>query len=130
MARSAQAPSFATEIAQSLRQHLSVTKGAMIRELEAGSAWLNSEDVKRCRLRRWILRPDESNSATCREPWMLEPETKGGAQLLARIVDYRDGNRGAMLRMIRLARDPRYLHENQITIIPLCTDYKIAMVSQ
>jgi hypothetical protein len=35
-----------------------------------------------------------------------------------------------MLQMIRLARDPRYFHENQIKITPLYIDYKIAMVSQ
>ncbi|MGB8770690.1 MAG: ATP-binding protein [Candidatus Korobacteraceae bacterium] len=52
------------------------------------------------------------------------------AQFLERIVGYSEGNPGAMLRMIRLARDPRYLHENQIKIAPLYIDYKIAMVSK
>jgi hypothetical protein len=52
------------------------------------------------------------------------------AQFLERVVEYSDGNPGAMLRMIRLARDPRYFHENQIKITPLYIDYKIAMVSQ
>ena len=51
-------------------------------------------------------------------------------QFLERVVEYSDGNPGAMLQMIRLAREPRYFHEKQIKITPLYIDYKIAMVSQ
>jgi GTPase SAR1 family protein len=51
-------------------------------------------------------------------------------QFLERVVEYSDGNPGAMLRMIRLARDPRYFHEKQIKVTPLYIDYKIAMVSE
>ncbi|MGC2110848.1 MAG: AAA family ATPase [Candidatus Korobacteraceae bacterium] len=49
---------------------------------------------------------------------------------LERIVEYSDGNPGAILHMIRLAKAPKYFHENQIKITPLYIDYKIAMVSQ
>ena len=52
------------------------------------------------------------------------------AQFLARVVEYTEGNPGAMLRMIRLALDPKYFHSNQIKITPLYIDYKIATVSQ
>jgi DNA polymerase III delta prime subunit len=52
------------------------------------------------------------------------------AQFFERVVEYSDGNPGAILRMIRLAREPRYLHANQIKITPLYIDYKLAMVSE
>ena len=52
------------------------------------------------------------------------------AQFLDRVVEYSDGNPGAMLKMIRMARDPKYFHGNQIKITPLYIDYKIAMISQ
>ncbi len=51
-------------------------------------------------------------------------------QFLERVVEFSAGNPGAMLKMIRLARDPQYLHGNQIKITPLYIDYKISMVSQ
>ena len=35
-----------------------------------------------------------------------------------------------MLQMIRMAKAPKYAHENQIKITPLYIDYRIAMVSQ
>jgi len=52
------------------------------------------------------------------------------AHFLERVVEYSDGNPGAILRMIRLAREPRYLHGSQIKITPLYIDYKIATVSE
>jgi len=52
------------------------------------------------------------------------------AQFLDKVVEYSDGNPGAMLRMICLAKDPKYSHENQIKVTPLYIDYKIAMISQ
>ena len=51
-------------------------------------------------------------------------------QFLDRVVEYSDGNPGAMLQMIRMAKAPKYSHENQIKITPLYIDYRIAMVSQ
>ncbi len=51
-------------------------------------------------------------------------------QFLVRVVEYSDGNPGAMLQMIRMATAPKYSHEDQIKIAPLYIDYKIAMVSQ
>ena len=56
-------------------------------------------------------------------------EAQNLTQFLEKVVEYSAGNPGAMLRMIRLARDPRYFHERQIKITPLYIDYKIAMVS-
>jgi hypothetical protein len=52
------------------------------------------------------------------------------AQFLDRVVEYSDGNPGAMLRMICMAKNPRYSHGNQIKVTPLYIDYKIAMISQ
>lgn len=52
------------------------------------------------------------------------------AQFLDKVVEYSDGNPGAMLRMICMAKNPKYSHENQIKVTPLYIDYKIAMISQ
>jgi hypothetical protein len=51
-------------------------------------------------------------------------------QFLNRVVEYSAGNPGAILRLIQMAKAPKYSHENQIKITPLYIDYKIAMVSQ
>lgn len=51
-------------------------------------------------------------------------------QFLNKVVEYSEGNPGAMLQMIRMAKTPKYCHENQIKIAPLYIDYRIAMVSQ
>ncbi len=51
-------------------------------------------------------------------------------QFLNRVVEYGEGNPGAMLQMIRMAKAPKYSHQNQIKITPLYIDYRIAMVSQ
>ncbi len=52
------------------------------------------------------------------------------APFLDRVVEYGDGNPGAMLKMIHLAKDPKYSHGNQIKIAPLYIDYKIATINQ
>ena len=51
-------------------------------------------------------------------------------QFLNKVVEYSAGNPGAILRLIQMAKAPKYSHENQIKITPLYIDYKIAMVSQ
>jgi hypothetical protein len=51
-------------------------------------------------------------------------------QFLARVIEYSEGNPGAMLKMIRLGRDPKYFHENQIKITPLYIDYKMSTISE
>ena len=51
-------------------------------------------------------------------------------QFLNRVVEYSGGNPGAILQMIRMAKAPKYSHDDQIKITPLYIDYKIAMVSQ
>lgn len=74
--------------------------------------------------------PDTAHlfAAVCAEREGLIAENL--AQFLDKIVEYSDGNPGAMLKMIHLARDPKYFHGNQIKITPLYIDYKIAMISQ
>jgi hypothetical protein len=52
------------------------------------------------------------------------------AQFLDKVVEYSDGNPGAILQMTCLAKNPKYSHENQIKITPLYIDYRIARVSQ
>jgi len=51
-------------------------------------------------------------------------------QFLDKVVEYSDGNPGAVLQMIRMAKAPKYSHDNRIKITPLYIDYRIAMVSQ
>ncbi len=51
-------------------------------------------------------------------------------QFLDRVTEYSGGNPGAILQMIRMAKAPRYSHQNQIKIAPLYIDYRIATVSQ
>jgi hypothetical protein len=67
-------------------------------------------------------------AAACAETQELTADNL--AQFLDKVVEYSDGNPGAMLRMICLAKDPKYSHENQIKITPLYIDYKIAMISE
>lgn len=58
----------------------------------------------------------------------LQAENLG--RFLEKVVAYSDGNPGAMLKMIRLAHDPKYFHENQIKITPLYIDYKMSTISE
>ena len=51
-------------------------------------------------------------------------------RFLHQIVEYSDGNPGAILQMIRMAKAPKYAHDNHIKITPLYLDYKIATVTQ
>jgi len=67
-------------------------------------------------------------AAACGEREDLTAENLG--QFLDRVVEYSDGNPGAMIQMIRMAKAPKYSHQNQIKIAPLYIDYRIAMVSQ
>ena len=50
------------EIAQFLRRHLSVAREAIVRQIEVASASPATDDARRCRLLRWILRGAEGNS--------------------------------------------------------------------
>ncbi len=67
-------------------------------------------------------------AAACAERQELAADNL--AHFLDKVVEYSDGNPGAMLRMICLAKDSKYSHENQIKITPLYIDYKIAMISE
>ena len=67
-------------------------------------------------------------AATCAQQENLHAQNL--VQFLERVVAYSAGNPGAILKMIRLARQPRYVHGNQIKIAPLYIDYKIAMVNE
>jgi hypothetical protein len=47
-----------------------------------------------------------------------------------RIVEYSEGNPGAIAQMVRMASDNKYRHNSQIKVSPLYIDYKIALVSR
>jgi AAA ATPase domain len=83
---------------------------------------------ERFALQNFDSEPARRFAAVCAEREGLTAENV--AQFLDRVVEYCDGNPGAMLQMIRMAKAPKYLHENQIKITPLFIDYRIAMVSQ
>jgi len=51
-------------------------------------------------------------------------------QFLDRVVEYSEGNPGAMLQMVRMAKAPKYAHDQRIKITPLYLDYRIATVTR
>jgi len=67
-------------------------------------------------------------AAACAEEQKLAADNL--PQFLDKVVEYSDGNPGAMLRMISLAKNLKYSHGNQIKITPLYIDYKIAMIGK
>jgi len=46
------------EVAQFLRQHLSAVREPIVQELSTASASTTPEEAKRCRLLRWVLKPE------------------------------------------------------------------------
>ncbi len=84
--------------------------------------------AERFALRNFDLEMARRFAAGCAERESLRAENIG--QFLDRVVEYSDGNPGAVLQMIRMAKAPKYCHENQIKIVPLYIDYRIATVTQ
>jgi len=66
-------------------------------------------------------------AAGCAEAEGLSAENL--PQFLDKVVDFSDGNPGAILQMIHMATNPKYCHEDQIKVTPLYIDYKLATVS-
>ncbi len=83
---------------------------------------------ERFSLQNFDPEPARRFAAVCAERERVT--AKNIEQFLARVVEFTDGNPGAVLQMIRMAKAPKYLHESQIKIAPLFIDYRIAMVSQ
>ena len=83
---------------------------------------------ERFSLRNFDPEPARLFAAGCAEREGLTAENL--EQFLDRVVEYSEGNPGAMLEMTRMANAPKYSHKNHIKITPLYIDYKIAMVSQ
>ncbi len=50
-------------------------------------------------------------------------------QFVEKIVEFSNGNPGAMQQMIRMAKSAKYSHEGQIKVTTLYIDYKLAMVA-
>ena len=85
------------------------------------------------RVERFALRNFDPETASCFAAGCAEREglrADNIGQFLDRLVEYSEGNPGAMLQMIQMAKAPRYSHANQIKIAPLYIDYRIAMVNQ
>jgi hypothetical protein len=51
-------------------------------------------------------------------------------QFLDAIVDYSDGNPGAIQQMVSLAQQPKYAHGDSVKIAPLYIDYKLTTVNR
>lgn len=84
--------------------------------------------TERFALRNFIPELARPFAADCAEREGLEAANL--PQVLERVVEYSNGNPGAILQMIRMAKAPKYISDNQIKLTPLYIDYKIAMVSQ
>lgn len=82
---------------------------------------------------RFELRNFDAGTAGQFAAWCARREalTAGNlAQFLDKVVAYSDGNPGAILQMVRMAKVPKYTSSGQIKTTPLYVDFKIAMVSQ
>ena len=83
---------------------------------------------ERFSLKNFDSEPARRFAAVCAERQGIT--AKNIEQFLDRVVEYSDGNPGAVLQMIRMAKAPKYSCQNQIKITPLYIDYRIATVSQ
>lgn len=79
-------------------------------------------------LRNFVPEVAEQFAATFAQKEGLQADNLG--RFLEKVIEYSDGNPGAMLKLIRLGRDPKYFHENQIKITPLYIDYKVSTISE
>jgi hypothetical protein len=64
---------------------------------------------------------------SCVERERLQAENV--VQFVERIVEFSNGNPGAIEQMIRMAKSAKYSHQGQIKVTPLYIDYKLAMVA-
>lgn len=85
------------------------------------------------RKQRFALRNFDPEAAARYATWCAGREgieAGNKAQFLEKIVDLSAGNPGAILRMIRMAKSDKYLHDGQIKVTPLYIDYKLATVAR
>ena len=85
------------------------------------------------RAEKFALRNFDSETAGMFAAWCAEREdlvADNLVQFLQKIVRHSEGNPGAIVQMIRMAKRPQYSHGGLIKITPLYIDYKIAMVNQ
>jgi len=85
------------------------------------------------RAEKFALRNFNSEMAQHFAAWFAQREdlkAQNMAQFLEKVVGYSEGNPGAMMQMIRMAKGPKYCRGGQIKTTPLYIDFKIAMVSQ
>jgi hypothetical protein len=89
---------------------------------------LYSDRKERCALRNF-----DPETASQFASWRMDQDGLAATNLSdfnEKLVEYSEGNPGAMLQMIRMARETRYCHDRQIKITPLYIDYKIATVNR
>ena len=85
------------------------------------------------RKEKLALRNFEPEAAAHFARWCAEREgleVKNLIELLDKIVDYSDGNPGAIGQMVRMAKSARYSQDGQVKVTPLYIDYKLAMVGR
>ncbi len=79
------------------------------------------------------LRNFDRETATQFAQWCAAGEELAATNreaFLEKIVEYSEGNPGAMLEMIRMAKAAKYAHDGSIKISPLYIDYRLATVSR
>ncbi len=82
---------------------------------------------------RYTLRNFDSDKSKLFSAWCAENEGlafENLAQFLDNMVAYSEGNPGAIMHMIRMAKSPKYSRDGQIKGAPLYIDFKLAMVNQ
>jgi hypothetical protein len=85
------------------------------------------------RVEKFALRNFDPETAEVFALWCAQREhliANNLQQFLEQIVQCSEGNPGAMIKMICMAKEPKYSRGGQIITTPLYIDFKIAAVSQ
>jgi len=85
------------------------------------------------RSEKFELRDFEAKAAASFASWCTAQqglEAENLDQFLEKIVHHSDGNPGAILRMIHMAKMPKYSSGGQIKTAPLYIDFKLTALSQ
>jgi len=85
------------------------------------------------RTEKFAVRNFDSKTASQFAGWCADRERLAAGnltQFLDNVVEFSDGNPGAIVQMIRMAGTPKYSSGGQIKTTPLYVDFKIVTVSQ
>lgn len=85
------------------------------------------------RCERFALRNFDREAAKQFAQWCVEKEELTATNreaFLEKIVEYSEGNPGAMSKMVQMAKAAKYVHDGNIKLSPLYIDYKLATVGR